>query len=126
MAREVNWSAVCRVQREKMVMPQQSAREQLFRFLDDRVFQPALAAQPLAYSTADERRLLKSVQKRVHESRTRYVADYPSAADVKANFVQDLHSKPGQALASDMWQLKLARFEDVQPAFFVLCQQLGI
>ena len=58
-------------------MPQQSAREQLVRFLDDRVFQAALAAQPLAYSTADERKLLKSVQKRVHESRTRYVAHYP-------------------------------------------------
>jgi len=107
-------------------MLQQSAREQLLRFLDDRVFQPALAAQPLAYSTADEKKLLKSVQKRVHESRTRYVADYASAADVKANFAQDLHSKPGQALASDMWQLKLTRFEDVQPAFFALCQQLGV
>ena len=107
-------------------MPQQTAREQLLRFLDDRVFRPALAAQPLAYGIADERRLLKSVQKRVHESRTRYVADYPSAGDVKANFVQDLHSKPGQALASDMWQLKLARFEDVSPAFFALCLQLGV
>jgi hypothetical protein len=107
-------------------MPQQSAREELLRFLDERVFQPALAAQPLAYSTADEMKLLKTVQKRVHESRTRYIADYASAADVKANFVQDLHSKPGQALASDMWQLKLTRFEDVQPAFLALCQRLGI
>ena len=105
---------------------QQSAREHLLRFLDERVFQPTLAAQPLAYSTGEERKLLKSVQKRVHESRTRYVADYASAGDVKANFLQDLHSKPGQALASDMWQLKLTRFEDVQPAFLELCQQLGI
>ena len=107
-------------------MPQQSAREQLFRFLDERVFQPALEAQPLAYSTAEEKKLLKTVQKRVHESRTRYVADYATAADVKANFVQDLYSKPGQALASDMWQLRLTRFEDVQRDFLALCQQLGI
>ena len=108
-------------------MPQQSAREQLLRFLDERVFQPPLAAQPLAYSTADvERKLLKTVQKRVHDSRTRYVADYASAGDVKTNFVQDLNSKAGRALASDMWQLKLTRFEDVQPAFLALCQQLGV
>jgi hypothetical protein len=57
--------------------------------------------------------LLKSVQKRVHESRVRYLADYASTGDVKANFVQDLNSKPGQALASDMWILKLTRFEDL-------------
>jgi hypothetical protein len=107
-------------------MPQQSAREQLLRFLDERVFQPALSAQPLAYGATDDRKLLKNVQKRVHESRTRYVADYPSAADVKANFVQDLHSKPGHALAYDMWQLKLVRFEDVQPEFLALCQRLGV
>jgi hypothetical protein len=107
-------------------MPHQSAREQLLQFLDDRVFQPALAAQSLAYSTADERKLLKSVQKRVHESRTRYVADYARAADIKSNFTQDPDSKPGQALASDMWQLKLTRFEDVQPAFLALCHQLGV
>jgi hypothetical protein len=107
-------------------MSQQSAHEQLVRFLDQRVFQPALAAQPAAYSTVDEKKLLKSVQKRVHESRTRYIADYASATDVKANFVQDLHSKPGHALASDMWQLKLTRFEDVHVDFLALCQQLGI
>ena len=95
-------------------MPQRSARKELLRFLDERAFQPALAAQPPAYSTAEGRKLLKTVQRRVHESRTRDVADYASAADVKANVVQDLHSKPGQALASDMWQLKLTRFEDVQ------------
>jgi len=89
------------------------------------VFQPALTAQPLAY-TPEEQRLLKSVQKRVHESRTRYIADYTSAADVKVNFVQDLHSRAGQALASDMWLLKLARFEDAQSAFAALCAQLGV
>jgi hypothetical protein len=107
-------------------MPQLSAREQLLRFLDERVFQPALAAQPLSYGAVDDRKLLKTVQRRVHESRVRYFAEYASAGEVKANFVQDLHSKPGQALASDMWQLKLTRFEDVQPAFLALCQQLGI
>jgi hypothetical protein len=110
----------------QLLMPQQSAREQLLRFLDDHVFQPALGAQPLAYTTAEDQKLLKAVQKRVHESRTRYVADYPSAADIKGNFIQDLHSKPGQALASDMWQLKLTRFEDIQPAFLALCHQLGV
>ncbi len=104
----------------------ESTREQLIKFLDAKVFQPALSAQPLAYASADDRKLLKSVQRRVHESRTRYLADYPGAADIKANFFQDLNSKAGQALASDMWLLKLVRFEDIRVEFVSLCRRLGV
>jgi hypothetical protein len=107
-------------------MPQQSAREQLLRFLDDRVFQPALTAEPVAYTTSAERNLLKSVQRRVHESRTRYLTDYPSAGDVMDNFDQDLSAKPSQALAADMWLLHLTRFEDIRSDFLALCAQLGL
>jgi hypothetical protein len=86
------------------LMAHQSAREQLLTFLDGRVFQPTLTAQPLAYPSAADQKLLKSVQKRVQDSRTRYLADYPSAGDIKANFLQDLSSKTGRrhvALAPD-------------------------
>ena len=107
-------------------MPHASPREQLIRFLDERVFQPTLVTQPLDYSSPGDRKLLKSVQKRVHESRIRYLADYPSANDIKVNFVQDLNSKHGQALASDMYVLKLTAFEDVRTDFIALCKQLGI
>src|SRR5438045_4734650 len=101
-------------------MAAQSNREQLLRFLDEKIFQPALTASPLSYTSADDRKLLKSVQRRVQESRTRYLADYTAAADIKVNFVQDLNSKAGQALATDMWLLKLVRFEDIQAAFVSL------
>src|SRR5437764_11038719 len=107
-------------------MAQQTAREQLLRFLDEQLFQPVLTAQPLAYASAEDRKLLKSVQKRVHGSKGRYLADYTTAGDVKANFVQDLNSKPGQALASDMWILRLPRFEDVRSEFLALCTRLGL
>ena len=107
-------------------MPQAPAREQLLRLLDNRVFSPTLGAQPLAYANPEERKLLKSVQKRVHETRVRYFADYPNAGEVKTNFVQDLNSKPGQQLAADMWILKLTRFEDVRTEFLGLCKQLGL
>jgi hypothetical protein len=107
-------------------MTQQDGREQVLRFLDARVFQPALTAQPLSYGGAEDRKLLKSVQHRVQESRTRYFADYATATDVKVNFAQDLNSKAGQALATDMWLLKLPRFEDVRTDFLKLCQSLGV
>jgi hypothetical protein len=62
----------------------------------------------------------------VHESRVRYIADYPNGSAIKANFLQGLNSKAGQALANDMWVLKLTRFEDVRADFLVLCKQLAL
>lgn len=102
------------------------AKQQLFDLLDERVFQPALTATPLSYSDTQDRKLLSGVQKRVHESRVRYVADYPDASTIKANFIQDLNSKPGQALASDMFVLKLPRFEDIRQDFLELCKRLDL
>jgi hypothetical protein len=103
----------------------ESSREQLFSFLDARVFQPALMAQPLTYESSD-RKSLKSVQKRVQDSRTRYAADYASAVEIKVNFLQDLNSKAEQALAGEMYLLKLKCFEDVREEFLALCRQLGL
>jgi hypothetical protein len=53
-------------------------------------------------------------------------ATMSDAAAINANFIQDLNSKPGQALANDMWLLKLTRFDDVQSEFLALCNQLGV
>lgn len=123
----LNHTSIRAAQRPPSIpMTPRSAREQLFQFLDGRVFQPTLTTQPPAYSSAEDRKLLKSVHKRVQDSRTRYVADYASAHEIKTNFLQDLGSKPGQALASDMWLLRLPRFEDVRADFLTLCTQLGI
>jgi hypothetical protein len=100
--------------------------EILLDFLDSRVFTPTAGADPGKYASAEDRKLLKSVKKRVAETRTRYLGSYATARDVKVNFAQDLQSKPGQALASDMLVLKLKRFEDVRQEFADLCQKLGV
>ena len=102
------------------------SKQQLLEFLNERVFRPTEVADPLSYANIDERKLLKSVQKRVHETRVRYFADYANASEVKSTFVQDLNSKSGQKLASDMWILKLTRFEDVRTDFLALCTRLGL
>ena len=111
-----------------------SARTQLLAFLDERVFEPVANADPNIYANAENRKLLKSVRKRVRETKARYIAEYPDAAAVRRNFTQDLNSKPGQALAVDIWMLnqdtgagvnQLERFEDIQPAFIALCSRLG-
>jgi hypothetical protein len=71
-------------------------------------------------------KLLKRVQRRVHDTRIRYVGEYSTASQVKSNFIQDLNSKPGQELAADMYLLQLPRFEDVRQDFLELCKQLGV
>jgi len=100
-------------------------REHLLEFLDSGVFLPTLNAQSSAYADASERKLLKGVQRRVLRSKVRYFA-YLTAADIKKNFMADLSSMPGQELASDMWLLKLPRFEDVRGTFLALCRQLDV
>jgi hypothetical protein len=101
-------------------------RQQFFEFLDERVFHPILTADTVAYASPDDRKLLKNVQRRVRESRTRHAADYRDASAIKANFIQDLNSKPRQAFTSDVWQLGLTRFEDLRPDFAALCKRLGV
>jgi len=98
----------------------------LLEFLDARVFKPTASADPLGYADAGDRKLLKSMQRRVHETRVRYFGTYTTAAEVKSNFAQDLNSKPGQELANDMYLLKLTRFEDVQREFLALCKKNGL
>ena len=69
--------------------------EALLEFLDARVFQPTASADPLSYDSPEDRKLLKRVQRRVHDTRVRYFGEYSTPAQIKSNFVQDLNSKPG-------------------------------
>jgi hypothetical protein len=101
------------------------SRQTLLDFLDERAFLPVENADPLSYVSPGDRKLLKSVQRRVHETRMRY-SQYPSASAIKTNFIQDLNSKAGQTLAADLWLLKLSRFEDIQEEFRQLCNRLGL
>ena len=100
-------------------------RRALLEFLEERVFLPALNADPALFSSPEDRRLLESGKKRVQATRMRYHEQYETAAAVKSNLLQDLNSKFGQDLAADMWVLKLQRFEDIRQEFLALCATLG-
>jgi len=101
-------------------------RQALLDLLDNKVFSPAIHADPTIYTTTSQRRLLESVKKRVTTTRLKYQTEYLTAAQVKANFFQDLDSPFGHDLARDMWTLKLQRFEDIQTDFVGLCRKLGV
>lgn len=101
-------------------------RQALLDFLDQRVFLPAINANPANYATQRDRRLLESVKKRVTATRLKYQTEYHTAAQVKTNFFRDLDSPFGQTIAGDMFILKLQRFEDMEQSFANLFQTLGV
>jgi hypothetical protein len=107
-------------------MTTDAKRDALLDFLDERVFIPAIDADPASYSDMGDRKLLASVKKRVERTRVRYQHHYATPAEVRANFLKDLDSTFGQDLATDMWSLKLRRFEDIKPPFLNLCAELGV
>lgn len=107
-------------------MTSAAKRRVLLKFLDERVFMPAIYADPQSYTEPGDRALLKSVKKRVLRTRLRYLERYEAAEDVKSNFLQDLDSAFGHDLATDMLFLKMQRFEDVQNDFLKLCASLGV
>ncbi len=107
-------------------MKTQGDRQALLDFLDKEVFSPAIGADVASYSDAGDRKLLASVKKRVERTRLRYLEQYATAAEVRANFLKDLDSKFGQDLAADMWRLKLQRFENVRSQFLALRSKVGV
>ena len=101
------------------------AREALLSFLDDRVFLPALSADPDSYAE-EQRKMLSRVQNSVRGTRLKYHEEYTTAARIKTNFRSDLGSTFGQNLAADMFFLRLTRFEDVKDEFVDLCREYGV
>jgi len=100
-------------------------RAELLRFLDDRVFWPALNAAPERYDRQGRGQLAR-VQHSVRNTRLRYHGEYTSAEQVKTNFRSDLVSVFGQSLAAEMFLLGLTRFEDVKDEFLTLCGKHGV
>lgn len=107
-------------------MTLEGTRQALLDFLDEKVFLPAIDADPARYTDPGDRKLLKRVKKRVLTTRLRYLEEYKTAEEVKNNFFQDLDSTFGHDLATEMLLLKMQRFEDVQKDFVGLCVSLGV
>ncbi len=92
-------------------------------FLDQRVFHPVLSSE---FRLSRDPQMLREVKVSVQNTRNRYSEKYPTAAAVKAAFLSDLQSIPGQILAEKLRWLNLPRFEDVQEDFLKFCGQLGV
>lgn len=101
-----------------------SHKETLVRFLEARVFDPIMRAQPDDLPAAD-RPQLAHVQDATRAEIERF-RNYGSAEEVVTNFKRDLHSKPAKRIHRESRALKLPTLDDVRDEFLKRASDLGL
>ena len=105
-------------------MADQSAKEGLIRFLDEKAFLPVLDAKLEDYPES-KRHKLKHVKRATQNERQRF-RSYDSAQDVVTNFKRDLHSGAAAEVHRELRDLNLPTINDVRGEFEKLAGALGV
>jgi hypothetical protein len=92
-----------------------ASKDELVRFLDERVFNPILHASAERYS-GKEREALQYVQDRTKSEKDRY-HHYSSADEVVRMYKDDLHSENAREVNRKLHELGLPRLADVREEF---------
>jgi hypothetical protein len=90
-------------------------KQELLRFLDQRVFDPILNTSAERYDHAD-RRKLNDVQDRTRSEKNRF-HHYSSAREIIDNYKSDLHSSTAKRVNHELEQLKLRSLPSVEKDF---------
>jgi hypothetical protein len=93
-------------------------KQELVRFLEERVFNPILEASDANLSEADKRKL-RDVQDRTRSEKDRF-HHYPSAGEVVDNYKSDLHSATAKRVNRELEALKLPTLPSVEREFLDL------
>jgi hypothetical protein len=102
-----------------------SQREQLVNFINRKVFDPILNANPDKYGD-DERKDLQYVQDKTKKDKERFEKEYTSADDVKENYLNDVSSEPAQKVDRKLKELDLPSLPKYKDEFEELCDRLGV
>ena len=92
-----------------------ASKEDLVRFLDQRVFDPILKASPDKYNQKQQEDL-RYVQDRTRSEKERY-AKYGSADEVVRMYKDDLNSENAKPVNNRLRELGLPRLVDVKDEF---------
>ncbi len=106
-------------------MAQNGKRDELVRFLDEKVFDPILRASPDRFS-GTERRRYEDVRRSTENEKHRYHDDYKTAQSVKENYLSDLGSETGKKKTAELESLHLPTLPQIHDDFLKLCEKLGI
>jgi len=100
-------------------------REELLKFLDQKVFDPILQALPEDYKSEDLIRKLHNVKRRA-ESEKRQFHQFQTAEEVKKTYLSDLELRKARKIDHELDELKLPSLPDAKDEFLGLCEKLRV
>ena len=100
-------------------------REELVEFLDEKAFDPILSRSASDYPEGHKREIFENVRRSTEKEKKRFHHDYPTARDVKRNYLSDLGSHVAKK-NSELEELGLPRMNQFRDEFMKLCDQLGV
>ncbi|MDA8326087.1 MAG: hypothetical protein M0033_07700 [Nitrospiraceae bacterium] len=110
------------------IKTEEKRREELLKFLDEKLFDAILRASPDDYKSEDLKKKLHDVKKHIEREKHRFhdQNQYPTAEDVKKNVLADLHSKTGRKIDHELDGLKLPCLPKIKDEFLKLCEELSV
>jgi hypothetical protein len=108
-----------------MMGPDDRKREELLKFLNQKVFDPILRALPEDYKSEDLKKKLNDVKKR-NESEKHIFHELQTAEQVKKNYLADLDFRTARKTDYELDELKLPSLTKVKDEFLRLCEKLKV
>jgi hypothetical protein len=101
------------------------ARKQLLDFINKKVFNPVLSADPEKYDE-DDREKLKDIQLKTKNEQKQFENDFMTAEKVKKGYLSDVRSEAAKKLNAELKKLELPILPDFKDEFKDLCEKLGV
>ena len=108
-----------------MMASDDKKKEELLKFLNQKVFDPILQALPEEYKSEDLIRKLHNVKRRT-ESEKRQFHQFQTAEEVKKTYLSDLDFRNARKLDHELDELKLPSLPKVKDEFLGLCEKLRV
>ncbi|MDI6743927.1 MAG: hypothetical protein QMD07_00965 [Thermodesulfovibrionales bacterium] len=100
-------------------------REELIKFLNQKVFDPILRAVPGDYKSDVLKKKLNDVKRRT-ESEKHIFHELQTAEQVKKNYLSDLDFRTARKTDYELDELKLPSLTQVKDEFLRLCEKLKV
>jgi hypothetical protein len=108
-----------------IIMSAQDQRKQLINFINKKVFDPIINADPSKYDDNDRKKLAE-VQDKTKKEQRKFEKDYKTANEVKENYLSDVSSDSAQKVDRELRHLHLPTLPGHKDEFEDLCHRLGV
>lgn len=107
-------------------MKEKDKKELLLDFLDSKIFNPVLEAQPDFYSSERDRKMLTDVKKIAAMEKNRFHKEIETSEEIRKLYFQELWFEMNGIMGKELEDLELPRLKMLERDFIDLCSQLNI